>query len=63
MCSVQRADDTEEAAKKRIQVYHDNVNAVTSYYKDQMVSVDGNVEMEAVFAQVIAALDKVLEPA
>jgi adenylate kinase family enzyme len=58
VCCVQRADDTEEKANIRIKVYHDNVNAVTGYYKDQMVQVDGNVDMESVFQQVTAALDQ-----
>lgn len=60
---VQRADDTEEKAQTRIKVYHDNVNAVTGFYEDVMVQVDGNVSFDAVFDQVEACLDKALEPA
>ena len=56
---MQRADDTEEKAKTRIQVYHDNVNAVTGFYKDQMVEVDGNANMESVWEQVARSLDAV----
>ena len=56
---VQRSDDTEDKARNRIQVYHDNVNAVTAYYKDQMVEVDGNTSMDDVFEQVVHQLDQV----
>lgn len=54
---MQRSDDTEEKANNRIKVYHENMGSVMSYYTDQIVQVDGNVEMETVFEQVTAALD------
>ena len=61
---VQRSDDTEEKANNRIKVYHENMGSVMSYYTDQIVQVDGNVEMETVFEQVSAALDSLFkEPA
>lgn len=56
---MQRSDDTEEKAKTRIQVYHDNVNAVTGFYEDQMVEVDGNASMDSVWEQVMRSLDTV----
>ena len=55
---LQRSDDTEEKAQNRIQVYKDNVNAVNSYYKDQIVEISGNVPIDDVFKQITAALDK-----
>lgn len=55
---MQRADDTEEKANTRIQVYTDNVNAVNAYYKDQIVNIDGNVPFDDVFTQIDAALQK-----
>jgi adenylate kinase len=54
---VQRADDTAEKAETRLKVYHDNMQAVKDYYTDQIVEIDGNVEMDEVFEQVKAALD------
>jgi adenylate kinase family enzyme len=58
--AVQRADDTEEKANTRIQVYTDNVNAVNAYYKDQIVNIDGNVAFDDVFTQIDAALQKIV---
>jgi adenylate kinase family enzyme len=59
--ALQRADDTEEKAQTRLQVYHDNMQAVKSCYTDQIVEIDGNVEMDVVFQQVTAALDHMYE--
>ena len=54
---MQRGDDTEEAAMTRIQVYKDNIKPIEELYSNEIVQVDGNVPMDAVFSQIEAALD------
>ncbi|KAL8138304.1 hypothetical protein V2J09_004305 [Rumex salicifolius] len=64
---TQRFDDTEEKAqlkhklfvKLRLSTHHQNVEAVLSIYDD--VTVNGNASKDEVFAQIDAALSKLLE--
>lgn len=58
MVLLQRDDDTEEKAQTRIQVYKDNIKPIQDLYNEEIVSVDGNVGMDAVFMQIEGALDQ-----
>jgi adenylate kinase len=53
---VQRSDDTVEKMKKRLEQFHQNVNAVRSYYDDVMVEVDGSVPIDQVYHQISEAI-------
>jgi adenylate kinase family enzyme len=55
---MQRDDDTEEAAMTRIQVYKDNIKPIQDLYDQEIILVDGNVGMDAVFNQITSALDQ-----
>eukprot|EP00798_Chlamydomonas_sp_ICE-L_P015246 gene15246-21328_t len=55
-----RSDDTEEKCKVRLKTYHENLNAVTGYYKDILVEVDGNQPMETVFGSITKIIDATL---
>lgn len=55
---MQRDDDTEEKAMTRIQVYKDNIKPIQDLYEEEIVTVDGNVGMDAVFLQIESALDQ-----
>lgn len=55
-----RDDETLQAIRKRIELFHEHTEPVLGYYKQQgkMVRVDGEVPVEEVFAQIKAALKK-----
>jgi adenylate kinase len=55
---LQRDDDTEEKAKTRIQVYKDNIKPIEDLYAEEIITVDGNVGMDAVFKQIEGALNE-----
>ena len=55
---LQRDDDTAEKAMTRIQVYKDNIKPIEELYSEEIISVDGNVGMDAVFSQIESALDE-----
>lgn len=42
----------------RIQVYKDNIKPIQELYQEEIVAVDGNVGMDAVFLQIESALDQ-----
>lgn len=42
----------------RIQVYKDNIKPIEELYSEEIISVDGNVGMDAVFSQIASALDE-----
>ena len=56
----QRSDDTEDKVRRRLETYHNNVEAVVGYYKEQLVDIDGNQNMDAVFKSIQEALNKAL---
>lgn len=58
---TQRFDDTEEKVKLRLQTHHQNVEAVIGVYEDIMVKINGNASKEEVYAQIDAAISKVVE--
>lgn len=53
----QRSDDTEEKVRRRLETYNKNVEAVVGYYKDQRVDIDGNKDMDEVFASIKSVID------
>lgn len=50
-----REDETLQAIRKRIQLFHELTEPVVQYYRDQgkLVEVDGEVSVEEVFEQII----------
>jgi adenylate kinase len=56
----QRADDTEEAIKNRLDVYKKQTQPVLDYYKKKgvLIDIDGDREIEEVKADTIRALEK-----
>jgi adenylate kinase len=51
-----RADDTEETAKKRLEVYRRDTQPVLDHYQAQVHSVDGIGSLDEVSARVLRAL-------
>lgn len=51
---VQRDDDKEETVKKRLEVFHEQADALKSYYKNtgKLYIVDGTKTPETVFAEI-----------
>lgn len=56
----QRDDDTVETAKDRLDVYHSQTSPLIDYYtkKGIILNIDGSQDMEMVFSDITAALDK-----
>jgi len=59
---MQRADDNAEALKTRLKSYHDQTEPILGYYepKANVVRVNADQEMEKVWAEVEAALARVI---
>ena len=57
-----RQDETVHAIRKRIDSFHEYTRPVVEYYREQgkLVAVDGEKEIDTVFAQIKAELDKLL---
>ena len=55
---VQRPDDSEETARRRLQVYMDQTHPVVEYYRREgvLVEVDGQQAIPDVLADILAAL-------
>ncbi len=56
----QRDDDTVETAKDRLDVYHSQTSPLIDHYDKQgiLININGNQDMEKVFAEVTQELDK-----
>lgn len=54
----QRADDTEETQKRRIEVYFEQTSPLLDYYrqKNLLVQIDGEESIDAVYAQLLEAI-------
>jgi len=54
-----RADDTEDAIKRRLELYEEQTAPLVSYYDDRgvLATVDGVGEVDEVFARVVKAID------
>ena len=59
---IQRSDDTEEKMASRLQVFHENVDAIQSMYAGVMLKVDGTQESADVFEQLCGAVDAAIQP-
>lgn len=46
---IQRADDTEEKVRVRLQGYHANINAVRNFYEEKLILVDGEKHQKEVW--------------
>lgn len=57
---VQRADDTEEKARVRLGMFHENAQSVEDSYATTLVRIDGNRQKGIVFEDVRAAIDMAL---
>ena len=55
---MQRADDTEEKVKLRIQAFNDNVASIRQSYEKLVKVIDGNRDKTLVSADVFSALDE-----
>jgi adenylate kinase len=57
---VLRDDDKPETVAKRLKVYHEQTQPLIDYYKGQGIlkSVDGTQQMDKVFADIVAILEK-----
>ena len=55
---IQRADDTEEKVKLRIQAFNDNVAAIRQSYEKLVKVIDGNRDKMLVSADVFSALNE-----
>ena len=59
-----RADDTEEAISRRLELYEEQTAPLVAYYDDLdiLVTVDGVGEVDEVFARVVKAVDAAVAP-
>ena len=55
---TQRADDTEEKLKPRLENYHTNLAAILDSYADKMFKLDGNRDPAVVWEEIKAELSK-----
>lgn len=55
---IQRADDTEEKVKLRIQAFNDNVAAIRQAYENLVKIIDGNRDKMLVSSDVLSALSE-----
>ncbi|PWT96597.1 MAG: adenylate kinase [Candidatus Melainabacteria bacterium] len=55
---MQRSDDTPEACRERLKIYHDETEPLVSYYQAKHILhvVDANADPETVFAKIAEAL-------
>lgn len=57
---VQREDDKEETVRKRLQVYQEQTAPLIEHYRkrSKLVDIDGSGGIDAVFAQMVKAIDR-----
>lgn len=55
----QRADDTEEKVKVRLQGFHQNLSPILAFYTNQLIRVDGNQDKKVIFGRIKDRLDMV----
>ncbi len=54
---IQRADDTEEKVKVRLQAYHDNIAMIRKYFKNEEVEINGARGKEDVWKEIQRELE------
>ncbi len=52
----QRKDDTEEAIKERLQIYHKQTQPVLEFYKDKLIKIDGEQSIEKAEQEILNIL-------
>ena len=59
---TQRPDDTSEVVQQRIKTYHDQTSPLVEYYqkRDNVHTIDGNVEIGQVTKSLFAVLDEIV---
>jgi adenylate kinase len=57
---VQRADDTEEAVERRLQLYQEQTVPIVNFYKGlgKLVVVDGVGDGDVVFRRIVNEIDE-----
>ena len=54
----QREDDTEEAIKKRLDIYKEETEPILQRYKDRVIRIDAGDNPDAIFERVVKVLEK-----
>ena len=54
----QREDDTEEAIKKRLDIYKEETEPILQRYKDRVIKIDAGDNPQAIFERVVKVLEK-----
>lgn len=55
-----RADDNQEAAKKRIEIFNQKNGQIIEHYKDKVVTINAEGTIEAIFEEACKAIDRLL---
>jgi len=55
---IQRADDTEEKVKVRLEGFHKNIDSIQEFYEDVIAEIDGTQAKEKVWTDIKKILDK-----
>lgn len=53
---IRRADDTEEAVKKRLQIYHKETEPILKTYKNITIQINGNQPIENISKEILQRL-------
>jgi len=53
---LKRADDTEEAVKKRLEIYHEQTKPILKKYQSILVTVDGSQEIDKIAKEILEKL-------
>ena len=49
---IKRKDDTKETVTKRLEVYTEQTEPLIEYYKDKIIMINGDQEVDSVFAEI-----------
>ena len=55
---IQRDDDTAEAVKKRLSIYHKETEPIINAYQDKLIKIDGDHPIEMITKEIIKKLEK-----
>jgi adenylate kinase len=53
---IQRGDDTEQAVKKRLEIYHKETQPIIKEYKDKIIRVNGDRDIENISKEILEKL-------
>lgn len=54
---VQRADDNEEAIKKRIQTYHKETKPILEHYQNKLIKINGEQDIDSITKEILEVLE------